>query len=38
MRSTKERFDWRMITNTVRALMAISHAPPEPGSRVLGWA
>ena len=36
MRSTKERCDWRMITNTWRALMAISHAPPEPGRRVVG--
>ena len=25
-----------MITNTSRALIAISHAPPEPGSRVVG--
>ena len=31
MRSTNERRDWRMITNTSRALIAISHAPPEPG-------
>ena len=27
-----------MITKTWRALMAISHAPPEPGSRVFGWS
>ena len=26
-----ERDDWRMITNTWRALIAISHAPPRPG-------
>ena len=36
IRSTNERDDWRMITNTFRALIAISHAPPEPGSRVFG--
>ena len=36
IRSTNERDDWRMITNTLRALIAISHAPPEPGSRVVG--
>ena len=36
MRSTNERFDWRMTTKTSRALMAISQAPPEPGSRVRG--
>ena len=29
--STNERRDWRMITNTWRALIAISHAPPGPG-------
>ena len=34
--STNERFDWRMITNTWRALIAISQAPPLPGSRVVG--
>ena len=28
--------DWRMITNTCFALIAISQAPPEPGSRVFG--
>ena len=27
-----------MITKTSRALIAISHAPPEPGSRVVGWS
>ena len=36
--STKLRFVWRMITKTWRALIAISHAPPEPGSRVVGWS
>ena len=36
--STNERFDCRMITNTWRALMAISQAPPDPGSRVVGVA
>ena len=36
IRSTNERFDWRMITNTWRALIAISHAPPDPGRRVFG--
>jgi hypothetical protein len=36
MVSTNERFDWRMITNTSRALIAISQAPPLPGSRVVG--
>ena len=34
--STNERVDWRMITKTWRALIAISHAPPLPGSRVAG--
>ena len=29
---------WRMITKTWRALIAISHAPPEPGRRVVGWS
>ena len=38
MVSTNERFDWRMITKTSRALIAISQAPPEPGSRVVGWS
>ena len=38
MRSTNERADWRITTNTRRALMAISHAPPEPGNRVFGWS
>ncbi len=38
MASTKLRLLWRMITNTCRALMAISHAPPEPGRRVVGWS
>ena len=32
------RGDWRMITNTWRALIAISQAPPLPGSRVVGWS
>ena len=27
-----------MITKTWRALIAISHAPPEPGSRVSGFS
>jgi hypothetical protein len=36
MVSTKLRRLWRMITNTSRALIAISHAPPLPGSRVRG--
>ncbi len=36
MRSTNERDDWRMTTNTWRALSAISQAPPEPGRRVCG--
>ena len=30
------RLLWRMITNTSRALIAISQAPPLPGSRVFG--
>ena len=38
IRSTNERADWRMRTNTSRALMAISQAPPDPGSRTLGWS
>ena len=36
--STKLRWLWRMITNTCRALIAISHAPPLPGRRVFGWS
>ena len=36
--STNDRFDWRMITKTWRALIAISQAPPLPGSRVVGWS
>ena len=36
MRSTKLRLLWRMITKTWRALIAISQAPPLPGSRVFG--
>ena len=38
IRSTKLRLLWRMMTNTSRALIAISHAPPEPGRRVVGFA
>ena len=38
MVSTNDRFDWRMITKTWRALIAISQAPPLPGSRVVGWS
>jgi hypothetical protein len=38
IRSTKERADWRMITKIWRALIAISQAPPDPGSRVFGCA
>ena len=36
MRSTNERALWRMITNTWRALIAISHAPPRPRQPGLG--
>ena len=35
-RSTNEREACGMMTNTCRALMAISHAPPDPGRRTFG--
>ena len=36
--STNDRVPCRMMTNTFRALIAISHAPPEPGRRTFGFA
>ena len=37
-RSTNERLACRMMTRILRAWIAISHAPPDPGSRTLGDA
>ena len=36
--STNERVDCGMMMKIFLALIAISHAPPEPGSRTFGFA